>query len=356
MKSEPSEKKYSFETGPIRPPSEGGDFSLLLRVNRNCFWNRCKFCYGSPYNREPFSLRTVKELKEDIDAVNNISNVIKNGQKLNKETIPLENFVLVHNWLASGARTVFLQDADALVMKTSGLIEVLQYLKKNFPSIRRITTYTRSKTIANKPEEELKQLYQAGVTRLHAGLESGDDEVLKQMEKGVTSKEHILMGKKAKEIGFELSLYIIPGLGNKALSKQHAINTAKILNEINPDFVRLRPLVPRIGTPLYEDWIEGRFHLISPHELLKEIELMINNLSITGRVCFDHIRNPFYSEAGGYVSLFKQDYNGYKFPEEKQKVLSLIKKGLSIEEERYMTIEELIEMEKDIYTIDEDKQ
>ena len=351
-------KKYYFEIGKIRPPSEGGDFSLLLRIVRNCYWNRCKFCYGSPYNREPFSLRSVEELKEDIDAVKNLSEAIRGrAQELNSKEKPvatLECFAMVSNWLATGVKTVFLQDADPPVMKTSNLIEVLNYLKENFPSIERITSYARSKTIALKPQEELNQLFKAGLSRVHIGLESGDDEILKEMDKGVTSQEHILAGKKAKESGFEISFYVMPGLGGRVRSKEHALNTAKVLNEINPDFIRLRPLVPRVGTPLYKEWQEGKFQLLSPHQLLKEMELMVNNLDITGRLCFDHLRNPCVKVIGlSYQPLFRQDYNGYKFPEEKPKVLELFKKGLKINESKYLSTEDLIEMEKDFYKIEE---
>ena len=359
-------KKYYFEIGKIRPPSEGGDFSLLLRIVRNCYWNRCKFCYGSPYNREPFSLRSVEELKEEIDVVKEISEEIKRkgGMFLQvdkgfpKEQVLLrsECFAIVSNWLASGAKTVFLQDADPPVMKTSNLVEILNYIKKNFPSIERITSYARSKTIAFKPQEELNLLFKAGLSRLHIGLESGDDEILKEMDKGVTSQEHILAGKKAKESGFEISFYVMPGLGGRVRSKEHALNTAKVLNEINPDFIRLRPLVPRVGTPLYKEWQEGKFQLLSPHQLLKEMELMVNNLDITGRLCFDHLRNPCVKVIGlSYQPLFRQDYNGYKFPEEKPKVLELFKKGLKINESKYLSTEELIEMEKDFYKIEETK-
>ena len=354
--------KCYFEIGSIRPPSEGGDFSLLLRIVRNCYWNRCKFCYGSPYNREKFSLRPVEELKEDIDVVREISDKIRNGKVFQiekdcpKEQIAArtECFVMVSNWLDSGAKTVFLQDADPPVMKTADLVDVLDYLKKSFPSIQRITSYARSKTIALKSQEELNQLFNAGLSRLHIGLESGDDEILKYMEKGVTSQEHVLMGEKAKKAGFEISLYVMPSLGGKLNSKKHAENTAKVLNKINPDFIRLRPLVPRVGTPLYKEWQDGKFKLLSAHELLKEIKRMVEALNITGRLCFDHLRNPSVRLMGfGYQPLFKQDYNGYKFPEEKPEVLSILEKGLKINESQFVSSEELIEVEKDFYRIEE---
>jgi radical SAM superfamily enzyme YgiQ (UPF0313 family) len=364
-------KKYSFEIGPIRPPSEGGSRSLLIRATRNCPWNSCKFCYGTPYNRERFQLRSVEEIKGDIDAAKTISElIVVIAKKLggvdwaaklmdpyflyNKDFTELdqnelENFQSVTNvfsWFHSDARSAFLQDANSLVMRTLDLLEVIKYLKHTFPSLERITSYARAKTLAQKTKtlEELKELRKAGLSRIHVGLETGDDELLKYVNKGVTSEEHVLAGRKAKEAGFELSEYWMPGLGGKTWSEQHARNTARVLNAINPDFVRSRRFVPRKATPLFEEWEKDEFQLLSPHEELKEIGMMVENLDITGKVCFDHFINPAYRVGSGYVWLFKQDYDGYKFPEEKIKVLELIKQGLGIDESLYMRAEDLVEM------------
>ena len=179
-------------------------------------------------------------------------------------------------------------------------------------------------------------------------LDFGDDEVLKEINKGVTAEEHILAGKKIKEAGIELSEYVMPGLGGRAKWKQHAENTARVLNEIDPDFIRLRPLVPRrvpnFTIPLFEDYESGKFELTSPHERLRENKLMVENLEITGRLCFDHFLNAQYEEAGYFRSLFSQDYNGYKFPEQKSEVLELIDTGLTIDESRYMWAKDLISL------------
>jgi len=364
-------KEYSFEIGSIRPPSEGGSRSLLIRATRNCPWSLCKFCYGTPYNRERFQLRRVEEIKRDIDAAKAISELIEViAKKLgdvdwaarlidpyflyNKDFMELDQKELrnfqsvtnVFNWLRSGARSAFLQDANSLIMRTPDLLEVIQYLRQTFPSLQRITSYARAKTLAQKTKtlEELKELRKAGLSRLHVGLETGDDELLKYVNKGVTSEEHVLAGRKAKESGFELSEYWMPGLGGKTMSEQHAINTARVLNAINPDFVRSRRFVPRKATPLFEEWKKGDFQLLAPHEELKEIEMMIENLDITGKVCFDHYINPAYRMGSSYVWLFKQDYDGYKFPEEKPKVLELVKQGLEIDESLYICAEDLVEM------------
>jgi len=364
-------KKYSFEIGPIRPPSEGGSRSLLIRATRNCPWNQCKFCYGTPYNREQFQLRSVEKIKRDIDAAKAISELIEviakrlggldwaarlmdpyflyNKDFTELDQNELENFqsvTNVFNWLHSGARSAFLQDANSLVMHTADLLEVMRYLKQTFPSLERITSYARAKTLVEKTKtlEELKELRKAGLSRLHVGLETGDDELLKYVNKGVTSEEHVLAGRKAKEAGFELSEYWMPGLGGKTWSEQHARNTARVLNAINPDFVRSRRFVPRKATPLFEEWKKGEFQLLSPHEELREIGMMVENLDITGRVCFDHFINPAYRVGSGYVWLLKQEYDGYKFPEEKTEVLELVKQGLGIDESLYVRAEDLVEM------------
>ncbi len=357
-------KNYSFEIGPIRPPSEGGSSSLLLRVTKNCPWNRCAFCYGNHYNHERFELRPMAVVKADINAAKALSEEIKalswklgyGGQLVplgsviqsivlygrnmrnlaDNELMNFYSVINVFNWLCSGGRTVFLQDADTLVMHTDQLVEVIRYLKETLPGIERITSYARSKTIVHKKPEELRQLHEAGLSRLHVGLETGDDELLRYVDKGVTSEEHILAGKKAMTAGFELSVYVMPGLGGQSRWIEHARNTARVLNEINPHFIRSRPFVPRPNTPMLEAYQRGEFVLTSPHERLREIKLMVEDLQVTSRVCFDHNLNPSYWSGNQLVPLLKQDYDGYKFPEEKGVVLELINHGLEIEEGAFL--------------------
>ncbi len=352
----------SFEVGPIRPPSEGGSHSLLLRATRNCPWSRCKFCYGLIYNREKFQLRTVEDIKKDIDAAREIADAIRAaswklgyGGAVNEDVGTAlirsdpglntnQSFILVFNWLYFGAKTVFLQDANTLIMPSDELLEVLKYLKETFPTIERVTSYARAKTLAKKTPEELKELRKAGLSRLHVGLETGDDELLKYVDKGVTSAEQIEAGKKAKEAGFELSEYVMPDLGGRARSEQHALNTARVLNEIDPDFIRLRPFVPGPGMPLYEEYTKGNFQLSSPHERLREIRTLVENLNVHSRLCFDHFLNSWYRDRSRRYTLFKQDYEGYKLPEEKKKVLELIEEGLKIDESVHIHVKDIIGM------------
>lgn len=353
--------EYSFEIGAIRPPSEGGSHSLLLRITRNCPWGRCKFCYGTPYNRDKFQLRTVDEIKKDIQTVKIISDEIKEvsgrmgyagninsavGTTMIRSEPGLSDsysFVTVFNWLFSGGRTVFLQDADSLIMRTPELIEVLKYLKETFPNIERITSYARARSIYLKSFEELKAIRAAGLNRLHIGLESGDDVVLKHIEKGVTAEQLISAGKKAKEAGFEFSVYVMPDIGGRAMSEQHAKNTARVLNQINPDYIRLRPLVPRPGTPLFDEYEKGDFRISTPHERLRELKTMIEALTVTSHVCFDHMMNGWRKSSGEF--LFTQDYEGYKFPEEKEKVLELIEEGLRVNESLHVDAREMIALQ-----------
>jgi len=233
------------------------------------------------YKATKFELRAVEEIKRDIEAVRRIADGIKEtswkvgaGGKITREVASTgiqifgktSSLVNVLEWLLSGAKTAFLQDSNTLIMRTPELIEVIRCLKQTFPPIERITSYGRSKTAAKKTSEELKDLRKAGLTRLHIGLESGDDQILKEVDKGVTAEGHITGGRKVIAADIELSEYVMPGLGGQAKWIQHARNTAKVLNEINPHFVRMRPFVPRSGTPLFEDYQQGRFALTSPHQ------------------------------------------------------------------------------------------
>jgi radical SAM superfamily enzyme YgiQ (UPF0313 family) len=305
-------------------------------------------------------LRAVEDIKKDIQAAKTISDEIKQvswqlgyaGQVNNVvastivEREPNLNedysFVTVFNWLLSGGHTVFLQDADSLIMRTPDLIEVIKFLKETFPSIDRVTSYARTKTICHKTMEELKDIRAAGLNRLHVGLESGDDELLKHIDKGVTSEEQIIAGRKAKEAGFEFSAYVMPGLGGTTMSEQHAKNTARVLNEINPDYIRLRPFVPRPNTPLFDEYQRGELQISSPHERLRELKIMIGALTVTSRVCFDHMMNGWRTESGEL--LFKQDYEGYKFPEEKQRVLELIEEGLRVSESIHIDAKDMAKL------------
>ena len=340
--------KYAFEVGMYRPPSEGGSYSLLLRFTRNCPWNKCTFC--GMYKHEKFSQRSSEEIKGDIDSIaelitdmQSLSRELGHDGQINRDVVvgmiekepeldSSHGFVMVLNWLSSGGKTAFLQDANSLMMPTDKLTDVLKHLRSTFPSLERCTTYARSKTLSRKPQEELAAIRKAGLDRLHVGLETGDDALLKKIKKGVTGEEHVAGGRKAIEAGFQLSEYWMPGLGGKEAWENHAKNTALVLNGINPHYIRSRPFSPWAGTPIHDEYVKGALTLLSPREVLIELRLLIETLEVTSKVCFDHAGNCWVNRKGRL--LFTQSYEGYQCPEEKPRVLELIEEGIEAQEGR----------------------
>jgi radical SAM superfamily enzyme YgiQ (UPF0313 family) len=258
-----------FEQGPIRPPSEAD--SLLIRVTRNCPWNRCTFC--PVYKGSRFSVRPKDHVIKDVDSVFRSVETIQQSSR-GKGDVPLTEIRKargsVHhldpmaynaalNWIAGGMQSVFIQDANSLIIKSSDLVDILVHLKKRFPWIERITSYARSHTIARISDGNLRAIKDAGLNRIHIGLESGSNHVLKMTRKGVTKETHIKAGLKVKKAGMELSEYVMPGLGGKTYAKEHAVETADALNRINPDFIRLRTLALPDSVSLHVDRNSGRF-------------------------------------------------------------------------------------------------
>jgi len=335
--------EYPFETGIYRPPSEGGSASLLVRFTRNCPWNHCTFC--AMYKTEKFELRPLDDIKGDIDAMAAMAHDLKTesdrlgqGGRITRDAvIALLNRVPALNshpgadmliqWLAAGGKTAFIQDGNSMIMKPHDLIGALTHLKITFPSITRITTYARARTIAQRSSDDLKAIRDAGLDRLHLGLETGDDDLLKQIKKGVDAAGHIKGGQKAMDAGFQVSEYWMPGLGGKEKWENHADNTARVLNEINPHYIRSRPFRPIPGTLVQEQVAAGKLTLLSPKEQLLELKRMISALDVTSKVCFDHMGNHWRTGQGDLV--LTHDYEGYQFPDEKQKVLNRIDMGLA---------------------------
>ena len=336
-------KNYNFETGIYRPPSEGGSASLLLRFTRNCPWNHCTFC--AMYKTKKFQLRPITEIKADIDAMALLAQELKSasitldhGGNITREAVMSimekipeldyhQGFSMLVHWLMAGGRTAFIQDGNSMIMKTDDLIAALHHLKTTFPAIKRVTTYARARTLVQKSSTDLLAIRKAGLDRLHLGLETGDDDLLKKIKKGVTSEGQIQGGQKAMTAGFQVSEYWMPGLGGRALTQAHAENTARVLNAVNPHYIRSRPFRSIAGTPLHAQIQAGDVHLLSPREQLMELKQMIIALEVNSKVCFDHAGNN-WRNAQGRV-LFTHDYEGYKFPEEKPKVLGLIDEGLA---------------------------
>lgn len=293
-------RTLTYELPPIRPPSEAR--SLLIRVMRGCPWNYCTFCAVYKDLPRKGMLRSVDEVKGDIAALRAAADQMRaEGHRVEP-------------------RTAFLADSNAVIIKTGDLVEIIRYLHEAFPSIERITSYARAKTVLKKGPVELREIRAAGLNRLHMGLESGDDEVLSRVRKGATAAEMVEAGRKAMASGFELSEYVMPGLGGWERTLEHARDTAAVLNATNPDFVRVRPLMVTPGTPLYDESVAGRFFPMAVFEMLEELRRLVEALEITGRICFDHFMN---------APIFRQDWEGYKLPEEKEHLLAIMDDALT---------------------------
>lgn len=257
-----------------RPPSEFD--SLIIQATVGCPHNKCEFC------------NLYRDIKFKIKPVSEIINELEKGKiKFRGEV-----------------KKIFLCDGNTVLMKTEELLKILKYCKRIFPNLERITMYGSAQYINLKSVEEFKKLKKAGLTRIHCGMESGDDDVLSSMNKGYNSKEMIKAGKLLKKAGIELSLYYIVGLGGKKLSDKHAKNSAKVINEINPDFIRLRTLIPFEKTPLFKKYINKEFTLLNPHEALKETKIFINNLkNIKSEIYSNHVSN--YCKVNGKIPYDK---------------------------------------------------
>jgi hypothetical protein len=251
-----------FEQGPIRPPSEAR--SLLVRVSRNCPWNHCAFC--PVYKGQRFSLRSADEVLADLDAMRAL--------------------------VGDAPRTVFLQDANPLLTRTDDLVRIVEGVRQRFPRVMRVTAYARTHTLARRKLPELQRIRVAGLDRLHVGVESGCDEVLRLMNKGVTREQQIEGGRRAREAGFDLSVYVMPGLGGRALSAAHADETASVVAAMQPHFVRLRTTAVAPGTPLAELHARGELTAPSEVEIVAEIRRFLAGLEgVATRLESDHTLN-----------------------------------------------------------------
>ncbi|MDJ0783882.1 MAG: radical SAM protein [Desulfosarcinaceae bacterium] len=282
--------------GPIyRPPSEAG--SLLIQATVGCPHNKCSFCMiykkGPPYR-----VRPVAEICADIDDA--------------------------HARYGNRVRTLFFPAGNTIAMPTADLAAICRHARERFPALERITVYGSSAAIAKKGATDLATLRSAGLSRIHVGLESGDDTVLSRIKKGTTAAEQILAGQLVKAAGIELSEYVILGIGGAALSQAHAVNTAKALAAIAPDVVRLRTLVPKINTLLLHQIRKGRFQLLSPHEILREARWLLTHLDSPTRLTSDHYSN--------YINLAGQ------LPEDRARLLAQIEDALTWDESRFRPI------------------
>jgi radical SAM superfamily enzyme YgiQ (UPF0313 family) len=243
----------------------------------------------------PYAVRPVAEIREDLET----AHCVRGGR----------------------VRTLFFPAANTIAMPTAELAAICRYAHDLFPQLERITVYGSSRYIYRKGLEELKALGEAGLSRSHVGLESGDDQTLKSIKKGTTASEQIQAGLWVKQAGIELSEYVILGIGGRDRSEAHARNTASVLNSIAPDFIRLRTFIPKINTLLLHQIRKGHFQMLSPHEVLLETRLFLDNLTCSTRLYSDHYTN--------YLNL-----EG-RMPDEKDRLLASIEEALAWDESRF---------------------
>lgn len=322
---------FQYDIGPIRPPSEA--LSLLVRVSKNCPWNRCRFC--TTYKHSRFEHRELTAILADIDTQANIAAILmEEAEKLqtkgrittealyaaNRRGVESEYAHQVALFLSGGGKHVFLQDADSLSIGEDDFIAVLKHLYKRFPNVDRVTTYARSMTLSKVGTDALARIREAGLTRVHVGLESGAAPVLQLMGKGATPKVHIEGGQAAVGAGLELSEYVMPGVGGVALSKSHALQTARVINEIDPHFIRLRSFFPLPGSEMEAMQKRGDFKMPSEDAIVTEIRQFVEALDgIHSTLKSDHNRNLLMELEG-------------RFPSDKPAMLDTLNRYLSLPE------------------------
>lgn len=280
-----------------RPPSEA--HSLLIQCTVGCPHNRCTFC--GMYKDKHFRIRPITDIRQDLaDA---------------------------REHYGADVRSLFLPDGNTILMKTSELEEILEYARELFPELNRVTMYGSAQFINLKTQTELSALRRAGLDRIHSGMESGDDVTLTNICKGSTAAQIISAGRKVLEAGMELSEYVLIGIGGLERTIEHATESARVLNEIGPHFIRLRTLIPMQGTPLYEMWKQDCFKLLRPHQALQETRLFIEQLTVEdSRLFSDH--NSNYAWVHG------------RLPNDKQAMLTAIDELMQLPEEHFRPPEE----------------
>jgi radical SAM superfamily enzyme YgiQ (UPF0313 family) len=219
-----------------------------------------------------------------------------------------------HRNYGARPRTVFIGDSNSLVLAPETLEKILAHLYEHFPDTERVTSYTRARTLCKKSIDELRLIRQAGLTRLHVGLETGDPELLEQIKKGATPEQMVEGCLRAKEAGFEVSLYVLAGIGGEEKWQQHADGTAVVLNQVNPHFIRIRTYVPTPNSPLWKSVQNGSFPLASAETILREQRRLVEGLHVTSQYLSDHISN--------YVPVYG------KLPDDKSSMLQTIDKAL----------------------------
>ena len=281
-----------YEGTIYRPPSEA--YSLLIQATIGCPHNKCTFC--PLYKSTKFRIRSVEEIKEDL--------------------------VAARDYYGESIKSIFFPDGNTIVMKTEHLCQIFAYAHTVFPYLERITIYGSARFVNRKSLEDLRQLKDYGLSRIHTGMESGDDLTLERIKKGTDSAGIISAGLKLKEAGIEISEYYLTGIGGLERTKEHAINSARVLSSFSPDFIRIRTFVPMPNTPLYAEYQSGQFKLLSPHQALHEVRTLVENLDCKDSLLLsDHIAN--YCDANG------------RLPEDRDSILQEIDETLKLDESQF---------------------
>lgn len=258
-----------YEGAVYRPPSEAG--SLIIQFTIGCARNTCTFC--TMYKDKTFRIRPLEEVEEDLEMARQYYSHVK-------------------------VRRIFLADGDALIVKTKDMLHILDKCHQYFPEVERISVYGAPRDILHKTPEELKQLKDAGLDMVYMGLESGADEVLKDVKKGVTADEMIEAGQKVRDAGMVLSMTVISGLGGKKFWREHALGSARVVSAIKPEYIGFLTLLLEPETPMYEQLASGTFELLTPLEVLEETELFINSVDAEGTMFRSNHASNYIALAG----------------------------------------------------------
>jgi len=253
--------QMQYEEPVFRPPSEA--YSLILQVTIGCSWNKCAFC--EMYSTKQFRIRKFEEIKHDIDSISKIDNSISK---------------------------IFLADGNAMVLPSKRLLEILHYLNKSFPNLRRISAYALPHDLISKTPEELHAIREAGLRLIYVGIESGDDEILGMINKSETAESTVAGLQKAQNAGIEASVMIINGLGGRKYSQQHALNSAKVVSAVNPKYLATLVLSFPLGKDAYSRKFKGNFEEMKKKELFVEMNNFLSNLTLENTVFrTDHASN-----------------------------------------------------------------
>ena len=295
-----------------RPPSEAG--SLLIQATYGCPHNQCAFC--GMYKDTQFKARPMEEVLEDIDGAAKLYSGIGGATRGGGGGVSGTG-----GRGGPRVRSIFLPDGNTIALSTKKLLTILERIRQRFPDLERVTTYGGAKFVLKKSLEELKRLRQAGLVRLHMGMESGDPVTLERIRKGTTPQQIIEAGQRVKEAGIELSEYYLVGLGGTDRWEPHAAWSARVLSAIQPDFVRLRTLIIVPTTPLGQMAAAGEFTLPGPRQALEEVRTMVAGLEGNMLLLSDHVSN--------YVNL-----NG-RLPDDKERLLDMLGGALKLDDSQF---------------------